>query len=95
MSFKSKSSHDRWVAYRQKMSYLFAPLVSGNLSFLNEKKFEEYLKNGRDKNFHTQLNQLSNENFLKLEEIVNGWFDFQHYFDAFYSERIKRFNRYG
>jgi hypothetical protein len=95
MSFKNINSHDRWGAYRDKMSDLFAPLISENLNSVKERSFLDYLTKGSDKNFHTQLTELSNENFLTLEKIVNGWFDFQPRFDAFYSERIKRFNRYG
>jgi hypothetical protein len=77
------------------MSSLFEPLLSRNTASLKEKNFKEYLKTGNDVNFHTQLNQLSDENFLELETIVNSRFDFQHYFETFSSERFGRFNRYG
>jgi hypothetical protein len=96
MSYKNKNSSDKRVADRDKMSSLFEPLLSANIaSSLKEKNFKEYLKTGNDENFHTQLNQLSDENFLELETIVNGWFDFQHHFETFSSERFGRFNRYG
>ena len=96
MSFrKNKNTHDKWVVYRDKISDLFTPFINGNLDSVNQKSFEEYLTEGSNENFHTPLVELSNEKFLLLEEIVDGWESFQIGFDTFYAERIKRFNRYG
>ncbi len=96
MSFKKKkNAHDIWVAYRDKISDLFTPFISGNLDSVNQKSFEEYLTEGSNEKFHTPIIGLSDENFLVLEKIVNGWESFDYGFETFYSERIKRFNRYG
>ena len=76
------------------MSDLFESFVSEKLNSVNQGSFKEYLTKGSDKNFHTSLTELDNEKFLTLEKIVDGWESFQLGFEAFYSERIKRFNRY-
>jgi hypothetical protein len=95
MSFKNKNAQDKWIAYRDKMSDLFEALISENLSFIKENNFADYLRKGSDKHFNKLLTELNNENFLLLEKIANGWFDFQDSFDALQSERIKRFKRFG
>ena len=95
MSFKQTNSQSRWDANRNKMSFLFEPLININLTNLREQDFEDYLKIGINKNFSVKLNELKNEDFLALETLVNGWFDFQEILVTFHSERVKRFNRYG
>ena len=98
MSFrKNKNTHDEWVAFRDEISDLFPLFINGDLELLNEKSFEEYLTEGTNESFHTSITELSNDDFLTLEKIVNEWENFSdHYhFDTFDSERFKRFNRYG
>jgi len=96
MSFKkTKNTHDEWVAFREKISDLIKVFINKNLDSMNQNAFEEYLTKGINENFHTPLVELSNENFLLLEKIVNEWESFQIGFDSFYHERVKRFNRYG
>jgi hypothetical protein len=73
MSFrKNKNPHEIWIAYRNKMDDLFMLFINGELNSLNQKSFEEYLTKGSGDNFHTPLPELSDEQFLKLEEIVDG-----------------------
>lgn len=96
MSFrKKKNAHDEWIAFRDAISDLFAPLISGNLEFLNEKSFEEYLTEGTNENFHTSIADLGDENFLTLEKIVNKWenYSYHYSFDTFDSEKFERFER--
>lgn len=96
MSFrKTKNTHDVWVAYRDKISDWLKVFINRNLDSITQNGFEEYLTKGVNENFHTPLVELSNENFLLLEKIVNDWESFQIGFESFYNERVKRFNRYG
>ena len=69
--------------------------VDGELNSVSQKNFEEYLTKGAGNEFHTSLLALSNEQFLKLEEIVNEWESYPLMLEAFCSERLKRFNRSG
>ena len=95
MSFrKKKNAHEIWVAYRDKMSDLFMIFVD-DLDSVNQKNFEEYLTEGINEHFHTPVTQLSNQDFLSLEEIVDGWDSHDYGFDVYFSEKVKRFNHYG
>ena len=96
MSFRKKrNKHIEWVTYRDKMRDLFMLFMDGSLASINQNSFEEYLTEGNNEKFHTPITNLSDEKFLVLEKIVEGWESFDLGFDVFYSERIKRFNRYG
>lgn len=96
MSFrKKKNSHDEWVAFKDKNSNFFKLFVVTNLNSVNQESFEEYLTLGNSQFFHTIISELDDQDFLVLEKIVSDWESFGLNFDAFYSERIKRFNRYG
>jgi hypothetical protein len=96
MSFrKTKNTHDEWVAFRNETSDFFELFVDGDITFVNQKSFEEYLTKGSNQYFHTSVEQLTDLKFLLLEKIVKACDSFDFGFDAFYSERIKRFNRYG
>ncbi|HRH40211.1 MAG TPA: hypothetical protein PKY82_01110 [Pyrinomonadaceae bacterium] len=96
MSFRKKrNTHDEWITYRDKMSDLFMLFIDRNLASVNQNSFEDYLTEGNNEKFHTPITNLSDEKFLVLEKIVEGWESFAVGFDLFYSERIKRFNRCG
>jgi len=41
------------------------------------------------------LSEISDDAFLALEKVVNGYFDFQQSYPAFCQERLRRFQRYG
>ncbi len=77
------------------MGDLFKKFIAGDLTLINQQSFEQYVTEGNNEFFHTPLSNLNNNEFLTLEKIVNEWSSFQISFESFYSERIKRFNRYG
>lgn len=96
MSFRqNKNSNDEWLSFKDKMRDSFEMFISEDLTLLNQKSFERYLMSGNDSEFQTPLSELSNDNFLVLEKIVDEWNSFQIGFESFYLERIKRFTRYG
>jgi hypothetical protein len=82
-------------AKRNELSDFFEPFVDGDLNSVNQKDFEEYLSEGENPHFHTSIDELTDIKFLFLEKIANAWSSFDFGFDAFYSERMKRFDRYG
>lgn len=60
--------------------------------------FEEFLKRGVGGDRveeHADLSEIPNAAFLALEEIVNGYFDFQDGYQDFHQERFRRFQRYA
>ena len=66
--------------------------------FRRMESFEEFLARGifRDTGgTQTVLSEISDSAFLALEEIVNGYFDFQGDYPTFSQERFRRFQRYG
>lgn len=77
------------------MSDSFELFIAGNFALLDRKSFEQYLTDGNNKNFQTPLSESSDDDFLILEKIVNEWNSFQIGFEAFYSERVRRFDCYG
>lgn len=95
MSFKgNKNNHEQWIAFRNGVSEYFELFVNGDSDSVNQKSFEEYLEKGSNHHFHTPIAELSDLKFIMLEKIVNAWFSFSFAFDAFYSERVKRFGHY-
>ena len=95
MTFKQISQHERWIRFRDKHKAKFELFVRENLAAVTENDFAEYLKNGTHPDFRSNIGSLHDDEFLSLEEIANGWFDFQECYVGFDDERIKRFNRYG
>lgn len=96
MSFRKRiNAHDAWAAFRKEKSESFEPFAAADLNCIDQKNFEEYLVEGINDQFLTPISELSDEQFLKLEEMVKSWESFDFGFDAFNSERIKRFYRYG
>ena len=59
---------------------------------------EDFLEHGRFRSVddtETELSEISDAAFLALEQIVNGYFDFQQSYPAFCQERLRRFQRFG
>ena len=95
MSFKQKSSHERWVDYRDSQSDKFELVLASKLSEIKESDFEQYLVTGDHQKFAANVAELTEQEFLNLEKIVNGWFDFQDSLFVFHEQRVSRFGRYG
>ena len=59
---------------------------------------EDFLEHGRFRDTEgteIALSNIADAAFLALEEIVNGYFDFQQRYPSFCQERLRRFQRYG
>lgn len=94
MSFRKKTNrHERWQHFVAGNKGLFESTKLPESIFANEKRFDEFLVTGTFES-STLLLSLTDEEFMKLKEIVDRWFD-HCMFDVFQRELFRRFKRYG
>jgi len=94
MSINQKKSHDKWVEYRDSQSKYLEVVVNGSLDNIKESDFEEYLDTGDHQMFTINISELSEKEFLELDQVVNGWFDIQDSLFVFHEQKISRFGRH-
>ena len=98
MAFRHKSAHDRWLAYTAKQEAFIRATGLPTALFRRDDIFEDFLEKGvflDEDGKQTVITHLPDAAFLALEKVVNGAFDFQSSYPAFYEERFRRFHRYG
>jgi hypothetical protein len=92
---KSKKDNcEEWATFRNELSDFFELFADGNLNFIDQKNFVEYLAKGSNQHFHTPITELNDLKFRLLEKVVNAWYFSGFGFEAFYAEKVKRFNRH-
>jgi hypothetical protein len=99
MSFRRPlNTHDRWLDYCQRHQGAVHSTGLPTELFRRADVLEDFLEHGHFRAREGKdavLSDISDAAFLALEEVVNGYFDFQQGYPSFCQERLRRFQRYG
>jgi hypothetical protein len=90
---KGVNRHDAWQRLIRSHRAEIAETGLPNEIFVDEDRFIEFLNTGASEDNGTRLQDLTDDEFLRLEKAVKCLVD--SLFFAFDRERLKRFNRYG
>jgi|ERR1043166_3173741 hypothetical protein len=98
MTFRKKTNrHDQWAHLLENNKDALAATGLPTEIFADESRFNEFLVSGRCElkadGTTVSLGALTDDEFLRLESVVNRLFDSE--FFAFDRERLRRFKRYG
>ena len=95
---KSHNRHDEWVQFRNSHQAEFNSLGLPEYIFQSQDLLIHFLSDGRVENEGTDLFAISDEQFQRLEEILNAFFHDgweQASWTAFTKERLRRFGRFA
>ncbi len=101
MSFRrTVNRHDQWQNYCRQHAAVVRSTGLPPEMFSRAEILEDFLVKGHfcgpmGKGTDINVSDLSDTAFLALEEVVNGYFDFQQRYSSFGAERWRRFKRHG
>jgi hypothetical protein len=90
--------HDQWTQFRDANRAGFAETGLSEKVWASEVRLGRFLNDGTVEGDLADITRLNDEQFLRLEQLVNVFYpDEQHQagFTALGKERLRRFGRYG